>query len=236
MLDTAIATYRDKPAFSNFGKVLTYADIDRLSQQMASYLLHELKLKRGDRVAVMMPNCLQYPLSIFGILRAGLTVVNVNPLYTDRELHHQLHDAGVSTLIVVDNFGVTAQKALEGSGVRHVITTALGDMLGFPKGPLVNFVLKYVKKMVPDYEIAGAVRFKDVLRQGSRPLPPLDIQPDDIAFLQYTGGTTGVAKGAMLTHRNLWPTCSRPRPGSASRRDRARSTSLPRCRCTTSSP
>ncbi|WP_440977359.1 AMP-binding protein [Pseudoxanthomonas winnipegensis] len=203
VLDTAIATYRDKPAFSNFGKVLTYADIDRLSQQMASYLLHELKLKRGDRVAVMMPNCLQYPISIFGILRAGLTVVNVNPLYTDRELHHQLHDAGVSTLIVVDNFGVTAQKALEGSGVRHVITTALGDMLGFPKGPLVNFVLKYVKKMVPDYEIAGAVRFKDVLRQGSTPLPQLDIQPDDIAFLQYTGGTTGVAKGAMLTHRNL---------------------------------
>ncbi|TAA21831.1 AMP-binding protein [Pseudoxanthomonas winnipegensis] len=203
VLETAISSYRDKPAFSNFGKVLTYADIDRLSQQMASYLLHELKLKRGDRVAVMMPNCLQYPVSIFGILRAGLTVVNVNPLYTDRELHHQLHDAGVSTLIVVDNFGVTAQKALEGSGVRHVITTALGDMLGFPKGPLVNFVLKYVKKMVPDYEIAGAVRFKDVLRLGSRPLPKLDIQPEDIAFLQYTGGTTGVAKGAMLTHRNL---------------------------------
>ena len=204
VLETAIANFRERPAFSNFGKVLTYADIDRLSQQMASYLLHELKLKRGDRVAVMMPNCLQYPISIFGILRAGLTVVNVNPLYTERELHHQLHDAGAAALIVVDNFGDTAQKALEDSGVRHVITTGLGDMLGFPKGAVVNFVLRYIKKMVPDYEIHGAVRFGDALALGkNKPLPKLDIQPGDIAFLQYTGGTTGVAKGAMLTHRNL---------------------------------
>ncbi|MET1023478.1 MAG: long-chain fatty acid--CoA ligase [Pseudoxanthomonas sp.] len=204
ILETAIEKYRERPAFSNFGKVLTYAQIDVLSQQMASYLLHELKLKRGDRVAVMMPNCLQYPISIFGILRAGLTVVNVNPLYTARELHHQLDDSGAAALIVVDNFGDTAAEALPGTQVKHVVTTALGDMLGFPKGPLVNFVLRYVKKMVPDYEIQGAVRFRDALALGKgRPLPKLDIQPGDIAFLQYTGGTTGVAKGAMLTHRNL---------------------------------
>lgn len=203
-LEWAIDRYRDRPAYLNFGKILTYADVDRLSGQMASYLLHELKLKRGARVAVMMPNCLQFPISVFGILRAGLTVVNVNPLYTPRELHHQLQDSGAEALIVVDNFGDTAAQALPGTEVKHVLTTALGDMLGFPKGAVVNFVLKYIKKMVPDYEIKGAVRFGDALALGKgKSLPRLDIQPSDIAFLQYTGGTTGVAKGAMLTHRNL---------------------------------
>jgi long-chain acyl-CoA synthetase len=203
-LEWAIDRYRDRPAYLNFGKILTYADVDRLSGQMASYLLHELKLKRGARVAVMMPNCLQFPISVFGILRAGLTVVNVNPLYTPRELHHQLQDSGAEALIVVDNFGDTAAQALPGTEVKHVLTTGLGDMLGFPKGAVVNFVLKYIKKMVPDYEIKGAVRFGDALALGKgNSLPRLDIQPSDIAFLQYTGGTTGVAKGAMLTHRNL---------------------------------
>ena len=204
VFDEAISKYRDRPAFRNFGKTLTYGEIDKLSRQFAAYLLGELKLKKGDRVAIMMPNCLQYPIAIFGVLRAGLTVVNVNPMYTPRELKHQLVDSGASVLLVVDNFGKTAQEALAGTQVKQVITTALGDLVGFPKGAIVNFVLKYVKKMVPDYDIPGTVRFKDTLTLGQlHTLPEVDIDSGDIAFLQYTGGTTGVAKGAMLTHRNL---------------------------------
>jgi len=204
VFDEAISKYRDRPAFRNFGKTLTYGEIDKLSRQFAAYLLGELKLKKGDRVAIMMPNCLQYPIAIFGVLRAGLTVVNVNPMYPPRELKHQLVDSGASVLLVVDNFGKTAQEALAGTQVKQVITTALGDLVGFPKGAIVNFVLKYVKKMVPDYDIPGTVRFKDTLTLGQlHTLPDVDIDSGDIAFLQYTGGTTGVAKGAMLTHRNL---------------------------------
>ncbi|KAF1687837.1 long-chain fatty acid--CoA ligase [Pseudoxanthomonas taiwanensis] len=200
----SVAEFADRPAYRNFGKTLTYAEIDRLSKQFAAYLLGELGLKKGDRVAIMMPNCLQYPIAIFGVLRAGLTVVNVNPLYTARELKHQLVDAGASAIVVVDNFGHTVQEVLAETPLKQVITTGLGDMLGFPKGPLVNFVLRYVKKMVPEYDIPGAVRFRDALAIGKRhALPPVEIDSGDIAFLQYTGGTTGVAKGAMLTHRNL---------------------------------
>lgn len=204
VLETSIREYTDRPAFSNLGKQLTYGDIDRLSRQMAGYLLGELKLQKGDRVAIMMPNCLQYPISTFGILRAGLTVVNVNPMYTARELKHQLEDSGASVVIVLDNFGKTVEEAMVGTQVRQVITTGLGDLAGFPKGTLVNFVVKHVKKMVPPYSIAGAVRFKDALTLGQmHSLPAITIDSGDIAFLQYTGGTTGVAKGAMLTHRNL---------------------------------
>ena len=204
VLQHAIDRHRDRPAFSNLGKTLSYAEIDRLSAQLAAYLLGELKLRKGDRVAIMMPNCLQYPISTFGILRAGLTVVNVNPMYTPRELKHQLVDSGASAIIVLDNFGSTVQQALEGTSVRQVITSGLGDLLGFPKGSIVNFMLKYVKKMVPDYDIPGTVRFRDALTLGQRhTLPEVSIDAQDIAFLQYTGGTTGVAKGAMLTHRNL---------------------------------
>ena len=204
VLQRAIDNYRDKPAFSNLGKTLSYGEIDRLSGQLAAYLLGELKLKKGDRVAIMMPNCLQYPISTFGVLRAGLTVVNVNPLYTPRELRHQLQDSGAVAIVVIDNFGKTVQDALAGTDVRHVVTTALGDMLDFPKRAVVNFVLRYVRKMVPDHDIPGAVRFRDALSLGQRhALPEVSIVPEDIAFLQYTGGTTGVAKGAMLTHRNL---------------------------------
>ena len=204
VLERAIDLYRDRPAFANFGKVLTYGEIDRLSAQFAGYLLGVLGLKKGDRVAIMLPNCLQYPIATFGVLRAGLTVVNVNPMYTARELRHQLSDSGASAIVVLDNFGDTVQQVVAHVPVRQVITTGLGDMLDFPKGALVNFTLKYVKRMVPDYAIDGAVRFRDALAAGQRhPAPTVVIDPGDIAFLQYTGGTTGIAKGAMLTHRNM---------------------------------
>lgn len=204
VLESAIQKYRDRPAFANLGKTLTYAQIDELSAQFAAYLLGELKLKKGDRVAIMMPNCLQYPIATFGVLRAGLTVVNTNPMYTARELRHQLVDSGASAILVLDNFAHTVQEVVGDTQIKQVITTGLGDMLGFSKGPVVNFVLKYIKKMVPEYDLPGAIRFRDALSLGQRhALPEVEISPQDIAFLQYTGGTTGVAKGAMLTHRNM---------------------------------
>jgi long-chain acyl-CoA synthetase len=204
VLQSSLEKYRDRPAFSNMGRSMTYAQLDEYSKQFAAYLLGELKLKKGDRVAIMMPNCLQYPVATFGVLRAGLTVVNTNPMYTARELKHQLVDSGATVILVFDNFAKTVQEVLAETPVKHVITTGMGDMLGFPKGPVINFVLKYVKKLIPEYDIPGAVRFKNTLTLGQlHTLPAVDIVPDDIAFLQYTGGTTGVSKGAMLTHRNL---------------------------------
>ncbi|QNH12807.1 long-chain fatty acid--CoA ligase [Xanthomonas sp. SI] len=204
VFETSVAKFGDRPAYCNFGKTLTYREAGELARHFAAYLLGELQLKKGDRVALMMPNCLQYPIATFGVLLAGMTVVNVNPLYTPRELRHQLIDSGASAIVVIDNFAKTVQDVLADTQLKQVITTGLGDMLGFPKGALVNFVLKYVKKLVPDYDIPNAVRFRDTLTLGRlHTLPQLDIEPDDIAFLQYTGGTTGVAKGAMLTHRNL---------------------------------
>jgi long-chain acyl-CoA synthetase len=204
MLEESFAKFRDKPAFTNMGKTLTYGEIDRLSAAFGAWLLDEVKLKKGDRVAIMLPNVLQYPVALFGILRAGLTVVNTNPMYTPRELKHQLNDAGASAIVVLDNFASVLQEVLPETGIKRVITTALGDMLGFPKSLLTNFVVRHVKKLVPDYDIPGAVRFNDALKRGaSLRLPKVAIGPDDIAFLQYTGGTTGVAKGAMLTHRNM---------------------------------
>jgi long-chain acyl-CoA synthetase len=204
VLERAIERYRDRPAFENLGKSLTYAQVDELSARFAAYLLGALQLKTGDRVAIMLPNCLQYPIATFGILRAGLTVVNVNPLYTPRELKHQLVDSGAAAIVVLDNFAHTVQDVVAQTQVRHVVTTGLGDMLDFPKRGIVNFVLRHVKKMVPDYAISGAVRFRDALETGKKhPLPRVESDPGDIAFLQYTGGTTGIAKGAMLTHRNL---------------------------------
>jgi len=204
VFDTSVAKYRDRPAYSSFGKVLTYGETDALVEKFAAYLLGELKLKKGDRVALMMPNCLQYPVATFGVLRAGLTVVNVNPLYTARELKHQLVDSGASVLVVVDNFGDTVQQVIADTpSIKQVVTTGLGDMLG-AKGVVVNFVLKYIKKMVPNYSLRGAIRFNQALKLGAgHTLPKVEVDHDDVAFLQYTGGTTGVAKGAMLTNRNL---------------------------------
>jgi len=204
IFEASLLKYRDNVAFSNLGKSITYNDLDRLSRDLAAYLLGELKLKKGDRVAIMLPNCLQYPVAIFGVLRAGLTVVNTNPMYTARELKHQLVDSGATAIIVLDNFGSVVQGVLaEVTGVK-AITTGLGDMLSFPKGAIVNFMLRYVKKMVPDYTISGAVRLLDALTLGRKhQLPDVSISHQDLAFLQYTGGTTGVAKGAVLTHRNM---------------------------------
>jgi long-chain acyl-CoA synthetase len=204
VLTQSCERFSGNPAFRNFGKSLSYQDIDLLSARFASYLLNVLKLKQGDRVALMMPNVLQYPIAIFGTLRAGLTVVNTNPMYTGRELKHQLRDSGASAIVVMEMFAHTLADVIRETDVRHVVTTCVGDLLGFPKGPLINFTLKYVKKLVPDYDLPGAIAFRDALALGeAHPFSEVDIRPDDIAFLQYTGGTTGVAKGAMLTHRNL---------------------------------
>ncbi|MDK2125383.1 long-chain-fatty-acid--CoA ligase FadD [Parachitinimonas caeni] len=196
--------FRDRPAFANMGKVMTYGEVDKASRDFAAFLQTELKLVKGDRVAVMMPNLLQYPIAIFGILRAGLTVVNVNPLYTPRELEHQLKDSGSTTIVIVSNFAHVLQEVLPKTPVKNVIVTNIGDMLSFPKSLIVNYVIKNVKKMVPDWNIPGHVPFKTALTVGSRQaLKPVDIGHEDIAFLQYTGGTTGVSKGAMLINRNI---------------------------------
>jgi long-chain acyl-CoA synthetase len=204
VLESACERFHHRPAFANMGRTLRYADIDRLSRNFASYLRNVLKLEKGDRVAIMLPNELQYPVAIFGALRAGLTVVNTNPMYTARELRHQLHDSGASAIVVLDNFAATLAEVLHDTPLRHVITTGLGDLLGFPKAQVVNLMLRHVKKMVPPFKIAHAVRFNAALAAGARKPPPrTEITQNDIAFLQYTGGTTGVAKGAMLTHGNM---------------------------------
>jgi long-chain acyl-CoA synthetase len=204
VLAQACERYNLKPAYSNTGRTLTYEDVDRLSRRFASYLLHTLGLKKGDRVALMMPNILQYPVAIFGVLRAGLTVVNTNPMYTGRELRHQLRDSGAVVIVVMDMFAHTVAEVLPDTAIRQVVVTGMGDLLGPVRGGLVNFLLRYVKQAVPEYRIPGATTFKDALALGERQaMPEVAIRADDIAFLQYTGGTTGVAKGAMLTHRNL---------------------------------
>jgi len=204
VLEEAFTRFRDRPAFASFGRQLSYGQIDEMSRQFAGYLTGVLKLGKGDRIALMMPNVLQYPIALFGALRAGLVVVNTNPMYTARELKHQLEDSGAKAIVVLDNFAATLQQVVAETHVQHVITTGIGDLLGFPKGALINFVLKHVKKMVPGYSLSQAVRFRDALARGAaHPLQPVALGHDDIAFLQYTGGTTGVAKGAMLTHANM---------------------------------
>jgi len=204
LLESTFQTFAMKPAFHNMGKTLSYAEIDRLSYQFACYLQNDLKLSRGDRVAIMMPNLLQYPVALFGLLRAGMVAVNCNPLYTPRELEHQLKDSGSKAIVILANFASTLEKVIANTPVKHVVITEIGDMLPFPKKLIVNALVKYVKKMVPAYSIPSAVPMGTALSLGSttslsRPV----IKSEDLAFLQYTGGTTGVSKGAMLTHGNI---------------------------------
>ena len=204
VVNYGVQQFARQEAFYNMGKSLSYQEVGQLSDQVASYLQNVLKLPRGERVAIMMPNILQYPIAVFGILKAGLVVVNTNPLYTPRELEHQLNDSGASTIIVLENFANTLELVLPRTQVKNVIIAKMGDMFGTIKGGIMNFVLRHIKKMVPGYHIANAIPFKQVLAQGAKqPFTPVDLTREDLAFLQYTGGTTGVAKGAMLTHGNI---------------------------------
>jgi long-chain acyl-CoA synthetase len=196
--------FRDRPAFSNMGTTMTYAALATAARNFAAYLQHDLKLVKGDRIALMMPNLLQYPVALFGALRAGLTVVNCNPLYTARELEHQLKDSGATTIVVLENFAATLQKVLDKTAVNTVITTEVGDLQPPLKGLLINLMVKYVKRMVPYWHIQYSVSFNSALETGKRrDLKAVPLSHDDVAFLQYTGGTTGVAKGAILTHGNM---------------------------------
>jgi len=204
ILEKSCAKFADKPAYSNLGVTLTYRDLDRMSRDFAAFLQSMPGLAKGERVAIMMPNLLQYPIALFGVLRAGMTVVNVNPLYTARELEHQLKDSGARAIVVVENFAHTLQQVIARTPVETVVTTQIGDLLPVPKRWLVNYVVKNVKKMVPAWRIDGAIPFRSALRRGAAAeLKPVPLAHGDIAFLQYTGGTTGVAKGAMLTHGNI---------------------------------
>lgn len=202
LLEESFRKYADRPAYSFLGKELSYADTDRLSRAFAAYL-QGLGLAKGDRVAIMMPNVPQYPVTVAAILRAGYVVVNVNPLYTARELEHQLKDSGSKAIVIIENFAATLQKCIANTPVKHVVLAAMGDLIGL-KGHIVNLVVRKVKKLVPPFELPNAVRFNEALAQGARKtLNQPDLKPDDVAVLQYTGGTTGVSKGAVLLHRNV---------------------------------
>ena len=204
VFDQSVEKYAERPAFSNFGKSITYRETSDYTAQLAAYLKNDLGLKKGDRVAVMMPNLLQNPIAIFAILRAGLVVVNTNPLYTARELKHQLNDSGAETIIIVENFCHVLESIVAETGIKNIIVTRMGDMLPFPKSAIINLVVKYLKKMVPTYQLPNAVTFKQALKLGAQHrFITVPCNHYDIAFLQYTGGTTGVSKGAVLTHKNM---------------------------------
>jgi long-chain acyl-CoA synthetase len=203
LFEENVAKYRDRPAYICMGKTITFGEVDELSRRFGAWLRAK-GLAKGARVAVMMPNVLQYPVCVFGTLRAGLTVVNVNPLYTPRELEHQLRDSGAEAIVILENFAATLQKVRSNVPVKHVVLATMGDLLGGLKGAIVNFVVRKVKKLVPTFDLPGAVPFSRALAEGAGlQLKPVEVGPDDIAFLQYTGGTTGVSKGAILLQRNV---------------------------------
>ncbi len=203
LFEKSFADYSDLPAFTNMGKELTYSELDSATKRVASYIQNDLGLKKGDKVAVMMPNLLQTPVTILGILRAGCVVVNVNPLYTVRELEHQLNDSESAAIFILANFADTLEKALPKTNVKHIVVTQVGDMVGGLKKHIVNFVVKHIKKMVPSYSLPDVIKFSDALAGDEANYKKPDIDLNDLAFLQYTGGTTGVSKGAMLSHGNM---------------------------------
>ena len=203
LLENSFKQYADRTAYSFMGKDISYAETDAQSRALAAYL-QSLGLARGDRVAIMMPNVPQYPATVAAILRAGYVIVNVNPLYTARELEHQMKDSGAKAIVIIENFAATLQKCIANTQIKHVVLASMGDRLGGLKGMIVNFVVRKVKKLVPAFSLPGAVRYNDAIAKGQgAPFSAPQIGPDDVAVLQYTGGTTGVAKGAVLLHRNL---------------------------------
>jgi len=204
LIDGSCTRYSDSVAYVQMGRSLTYRELDELSRRFAAYLQKTARLARGDRLAIMLPNLLQYPIAMFGALRCGLAVVNTNPLYTAPELEHQLRDSGASAILVLENFAHVVEKVLPRTQVKHVFVTSVGEMLGFPKSAIVNYVVRRRRKQVRPWNISGAVSFKTALTEAERlTFDPVDVRSEDLAYLQYTGGTTGVAKGAMLTHANI---------------------------------
>ncbi len=203
LLDASFKQYAGRDAYVGFGKATTFAEVDSTSHLIAAWLQSK-GLQKGDRVAIMLPNIVQYPIVLAGVLRAGLVVVNVNPLYTPRELEHQLKDSGAKAIFILENFASTLQQVISRTEVEHVVVASMGETLGLIKGAVVNFVVRHVKKMVPAFSLPGSVKYTTVLAEGSGlPFKRPELGHDDLAFLQYTGGTTGVSKGATLLHRNI---------------------------------